>query len=479
MQNNEIRELITFAYYFLPFIILSIGSIIVSIITLFRKYLLSKIISYITLILSISISIYFLIINPKILFFNSLIAIDNFTLISWVALIIGAIIALASMGEDLLKKETQPLLLLSLAASLIVVSVRDLLLLFIAIETSVFPAYVLVAQFKRDYFSLEATVKFFIFGVLATLLFAYGLTIIYGITGNTSFSAINSFLSESNPEQYASFLILGLIFILASLAIKSTLVPLHVWAIDTYQGSPTTISVFLSTTSKLTGLISVALILTTAFSNIFNIAPIMRYILAILALATMILPNIAALVQRNIKRLLAYSSVAHAGYMSLVFVFPKETFPILGYYAVTYSIAKSLSFLVTKKITGEGSESPYNSLVSLFKYEPLTATSFTVSLLSLAGIPPFAGFMAKFLLFLNTAFTGNLGVFLALVALIMSGVSVYYYAYLIRLEIIESNQVNNLTYKSLEMDIVMIISIILLILLTFFPSYLYYEFPIF
>ncbi|HLI45733.1 MAG TPA: proton-conducting transporter membrane subunit, partial [Geobacterales bacterium] len=351
--------------------------------------------------------------------------------------------------------------------------------LFLAIETSVFPAYVLVAQFKRDYFSLEATVKFFVFGVLATLLFAYGLAVIYGAVGATSFSSINSFISSSSVNNYVNFIILGLILLLASLAIKSTLVPLHVWAIDTYQGSPTSISVFLSTTSKLTGLFSVALILVTAFRNLFDIEPFIRYLLAILALVTMILPNVAALVQKNIKRLLAYSSVAHAGYMSLVFVFPLETFPILGFYAVTYSIAKSVSFLVTKRISGEGSDSPYNNLMSLFKLDPLAATTFTVALLSLAGIPPFAGFMAKFLLFLNTAFTGNLGLALALVALIMSGISVYYYAYLIRLEVIESNNENISIFKNSEMDAFMIISIIALVILTFFPSYLYYQFPIF
>jgi NADH-quinone oxidoreductase subunit N len=469
------QDLYSFAYYFSPIIILLFGAIVVALITLVKKIMLAKTLSYIFMLFSLSLSFYFLSRNVEVLFFNNLISVDNFSIVSWIALIVGAIISLSALSEELLKREAQPLLLLSLAASLIAVSTRDLILLFLAVEASVFPAYVLVAQFKRDYFSLEATVKFFIFGVLSTLFFAYGLAIIYGIAGGTSFISLYSFFENGLLGSEKSFVILGILLIIASLGIKSTLVPLHVWAIDAYQGSPTSIAAYLSSTAKLTGIIAIALLLSTAFKPIFYLEPWFRYILAFLALITMVVPNIIALVQRNIKRLLAYSSVAHAGYMALVFVFPSETLPLLGFYVLTYSIAKAISFLVANRITGEGSESPYDKLLSLFRIDPLAATTFTVALLSLAGIPPFAGFMAKFLLFLNVAFSSILGVYLALVALIMSGISVYYYAYLIRLEVITETNSSLKTNKTLETDIIMIISIIALLLLTFFPSYFYYQ----
>ncbi len=476
--ETNFEEIKSLLYYFSPFFILLLASILVATANLLRRFKIAKAISYSSMLLSLFISIYFLYLNINVLLYNGLVASDRFSFISWIAMIIGGLVTLAAMSENIARREAQPLLLISLASSLMVVSARDLLILFIAIESSLFPAYALVAQFKREYFSLEATVKFFIFGILATLLFAYGLAMIYNATGSTSFASINQYILSPDARLNVHVLILGFLLLLSSLAIKATLVPLHSWAIDTYQGSPTSISSFLSSSSKIVGIAAIALIISAPFKHLYSLEPIVRYILATLALATMILPNIAALVQRNIKRLLAYSSVAHAGYMALVFVFPEPTLPILGYYLITYSIAKAVSFLVVAKLTGEGSESPYDSLIGFFKKSPLGASTFVVSLLSLAGIPPFAGFMAKFLLFLNVAFSGNLGLFLALVALIMSAVSVYYYAYLIRLETY-SNQSSSREMRSLESDSVFLLSIISLIALTFYPSYFYLTTPLF
>jgi len=191
-------------------------------------------------------------------------------------------------------------------------------------------------------------------------------------------------------------------------------------------------------------------------------------------------PNIAALIQRDLKRLLAYSSIAHAGYMSLIFVFPFQTIYILGYYLITYSIAKSVSFMVVKIISGEGSYSSYDSLRGLFKSNPLIAFAFSISLLSLAGIPPFAGFMAKFLLFLSTALSSSVGISLALIALIMSGVSVYYYVIVIRFASSKSlgNGNEKLLNLSFEKYLFLILSIVLLIVLTFFPNYFFVSIPI-
>lgn len=477
MSTNDLNEIIAFSYFFSPILILLISSILVAILGLLRRYNVAKLLSYLSIMSSIAVSAYFISLNYSMNFFNGLLALDRFSIISWIAILLGGIICIPAMSEEIYRKEALPLLLVSLTSALLAISSRDLILLFIAIEGSVFPAYVLVAQFKRDYFSLEATVKFFIFGIISTLLFAYGLAILFAISGSTRFADIELFIRTNLSTDVLPLLILGLILLISSLAIKSTLVPLHVWAIDTYQGSPSSIAAFLSSSSKILGIAAIALLLSAPFNNIYSYIPLLRYVVFLIAFATLILPNLAALVQKNIKRLLAYSSVAHAGYMSLVFVFPKETFPILGYYLIVYSIAKALSFLVVSKLTGEGSESPYDSLRGFFRSDPLTATAFTVSLLSLAGIPPFAGFMAKFLLFLATAFSGQLGVYLALTALIMSGVSVYYYAYLIRLEIYEDPIAK--PKRNLDSDLAMIISIILLVILTFFPSYFYFETPVF
>jgi len=464
----------TIFYLFAPFI-LFIFSLIVAIVGLFKKYLVAKILSYISLLLALITSIYFLSYSSALFLFNGKIIIDKFSLIVWIALIIGAFFSLSSMENDLISREAFPLLLLSLSLALIAIISRDLLILFLAVEGSILPTYALVAQFKKEPFSLEATVKYFIFGILATLLFAYGITVIFGNLGSTSFAII----SDKIPNSNLLLSVLGFILIILSLGIKSTLVPLHTWAIDTYQGAPTSITVFLSTTSKILGISVIALLITGPFSGLYKFTTI-YYILVAFALLTLVVPNIAALIQRDLKRLLAYSSIAHAGYMSLIFVFPFQTIYILGYYLITYSIAKSVSFMVVKIISGEGSYSSYDSLRGLFKSNPLIAFAFSISLLSLAGIPPFAGFMAKFLLFLSTALSSSVGISLALIALIMSGVSVYYYVIVIRFASSKSlgNGNEKLLNLSFEKYLFLILSIVLLIVLTFFPNYFFVSIPI-
>jgi NADH-quinone oxidoreductase subunit N len=478
------EEIFEIFIYLSPFFVLIFGTVIVSFLNIWKKYIVAKAISYLSLLISLLLTWYFLSYisyYDKLFLFNATtIIIDKFSLLIWLAILIGGIVALASMHEELLKREAQPLLLLSVASGLMVISSRDLLILFVALEATVFPTYALVAQFKKDVIAAEATVKYFVFGILSTLLFGYGIALIYGAVGSTLFIEIDNFI---RIEESSNFIILGFILIILSLAIKATLFPLHVWAIDTYQGSPTSISAYLSSSSKIIGIAAIALLLAGPFYKLYHVPGFeLRYIMSILAVATMVIPNIAGLVQRNIKRLLAYSSVAHSGYMALVFVFPEVALQYLAYYLITYSIAKSVSFLITNLITGEGSYSPYDALRGLFKYKKtsLAATAFAISLLSLAGIPPFAGFMAKLLIFLYVASTGNLGIALALIALIMSAVSVYYYVYLIRLGTLTITNGGNIAFVSRgDANFIMVISILLLLILTFYPNLFIIErFPI-
>lgn len=461
-------------YYLSPALVIFLFALIAAIFSLFKKYTISKIVSYISFVISLIIITYFIFINETFVLFQSEIIVDRFSLIVWLALIIGAAISLASMEFDLISKEALPLVLISLSLAMIAIASRDLLILFLALEGSILPTYALVAQFKKDPFSLEATVKYFIFGILATLLFAYGIAIIFGSIGSTSFVDIANKIQNSNLFLST----LGFLLILLSLAIKSTLVPLHTWAVDTYQGAPTSITIFISTTSKSLGIAIISLLVAGPFVKLYSITTI-YYVLVTFAILTIVVPNIIALIQRDTKRLLAYSSIAHAGYMSLVYVFPLQTVFILGYYLITYSIAKAASFLVVRIVTGESSSSPYDSLRGLFKNNLLVALTFAISLLSLAGIPPFAGFMAKFLLFLSTALSSLLGIILALIALIMSGVSVYYYIIVIRQGSIRPiGNGNNSIKINFEKEFFLILSIILLLVLTFFPTIFYVPLPV-
>jgi NADH:ubiquinone oxidoreductase subunit 2 (chain N) len=482
MLSSEISEILNLIYYLSPFFTLIFGTIVISFLIIWKKIKIAKVVSYISLLMSLFFTLYFIYNNYTFVISNSTLIIDKFSQLIWLAILAGGIVSLSSMHEELLKREAQPLLLLSVASGLLVISSRDLLILFLSLEATVFPTYALVSQLKRDPISAEATVKYFVFGILSTLLFGYGIALIYGSVGSTLFINIKNFINSQDYASFSNYIMLGLILIILSLAIKATLFPLHVWAIDTYQGSPTSISAYLSSSSKIIGIAAIALLLVGPFYDLYTIFGFeLRYIMSILVVATIILPNIAGLVQRNIKRLLAYSSVAHSGYMALVYVYPEGTLQFLAYYLITYSIAKSVSFLITNLISGEGSYSPYDLLRGLFKYRrtSLAAITFAIALLSLAGIPPFAGFMAKFLIFLNTSYMGNLGIALALIALIMSAVSVYYYAYLIRLEVLPTTNGANINFVSrLDSNCVMIISILLLLVLTFYPNLFILPFPL-
>jgi NADH:ubiquinone oxidoreductase subunit 2 (chain N) len=467
------HNLYQLAYALLPAFTIFLFSIIAAIVGLFKKYLIAKTISYASIVISLSLIIYLISLNKTFFLYNGEIIVDRFSLIIWLSLIIGTAIALGSMELDLISKEALPLTLISLSLAMVAIVARDLLILFLAVEGSILPTYALVAQFKKDPFSLEATVKYFIFGILATLLFVYGIAIIFGTIGSTNFAIIASKIKSSNL-----FLsVLGFILILLSLAIKSTLVPLHTWAVDTYQGAPTSVTVFISTTSKMLGIAVIALLVAGPFNSMYSITTI-YYVLVTFAILTLIVPNVIALTQKDTKRLLAYSSIAHAGYMSLVYVFPNQTIFILGYYLITYSIAKAASFLVVRIITGESSNSPYDALRGLFKQNSLVGLTFALSLLSLAGIPPFAGFMAKFLLFLSTALSSLLGIVLALIALIMSGVSVYYYIVVLRIASLKPlGNGNKSLNSSFEKDFFLVLVIMLLLILTFFPTYFYIPLP--
>jgi NADH-quinone oxidoreductase subunit N len=266
--------------------------------------------------------------------------------------------------------------------------------------------------------------KYFLMGAFATGFLLFGVALVYGSAGSFDLYAIHDF-AYNNPKNL--MLIMGSILMLSALAFKVSLAPFHMWSPDVYQGSPSLITAFMASVVKISGFFALFKLMTIAFGGI---AGDWINILGVFIILTLLLANVMGLVQNNAKRMLAYSSVSHAGYISLIF-FGINNFStyILGYYLFAYSLATVgvfISLIWVEKIKKETSFAAFNGLG---KREPLLAVVSTISMLSMAGIPLTAGFIGKLGIF-NQAIAGHYE-FLVLIAVLGSALSIAYYLRLI------------------------------------------------
>lgn len=331
------------------------------------------------------------------------------------------------------------LLLCSLLGCLLMPSSRDLLMLFVALELVSAPAFVIAGLRKLNPRSNEASLKFFLFGVISAGIFIYGISLVYGYAGSTDLATIAKSIGTSHQPQSA--LLVGIVFIVAAFGFKVSAVPFHFWAPDTYEGAPTPLAAFLSVASKAAGFVGLLLVLMIGFPNVANFwGPFVGGI----AIATMTIGNVVALRQRHLVRLLAYSSIGHAGYMlipialisphsgiitgsnaalvrSLVIYLGIYAVMNLGAFAVVIGLSKQYPTLLIRDVAGLGSRAP------------LPALALATFLISLGGIPPFAGWFAKFAVFLAAINRGSeLGLVLAAAMVLNSVISLYYYLAVIR-----------------------------------------------
>ncbi len=369
-------------------------------------------------------------------FFFGMVELDQFSFIfQGLFLFVSLLIVLGSpdyiRGENN-EAEYYSLILFATAGMLIVASAADLIALFIGFELSSLSTYALTAFFKREERPLEASIKFFVIGALSSAIALYGITLIYGTAGTMRIAELAGRLG-GGPSLIVE---LGMLLILAGFGFKITAVPFHSWAPDTYEGAPTTITALLSTGSKKMGF---AALLKIFFIGFITLKLHWIYLVAALALLTMTVGNLAAIPQRNIKRLLAYSSIAQAGYIMIAF--PVATrYALAGglFHVITHSLMTAGAFLIVAALSSRGVGEELEEWGGLSKRAPLLAFSMAVFLLSLAGIPPLAGFASKFVLF-SSAVEAALGpegqgwlLWLAIVGVLNSALSVYYYARIIR-----------------------------------------------
>jgi NADH-quinone oxidoreductase subunit N len=323
------------------------------------------------------------------------------------------------------------LLLTSFLGCLLMPSSRDLLMLFISLELVSAPGFLIAAFRKSDPRSNEAGIKFFLFGVLSTAVMLFGMSLVYGATGTLNLAEIGATLSVALPQGQEPLVLAAILFIVAGFAFKVSAVPFQFWAPDTYEGAPVPVAAFLATASKAAGFAGLLQLMFVAFPNQHEFwAPIF----AVLSIATMTIGNFVALHQRQVVRLLAYSSIAQAGYMLLPFalvsqnrVVNEDAFAAAVTYILIYAIMTLGAFAVVIALTQESRGLLISDFAGLGRRSGVIAVAMTVFMVSLAGIPPTAGFWAKFVVFKAAIEYGGIGTALAVVMLVNSVISIYYY----------------------------------------------------
>lgn len=315
--------------------------------------------------------------------------------------------------------------LLTTAGLCLLASAMDFMVLFVGLELVTISFYILVAYQRTNAVALEAGVKYLILGALSSAFLVMGIAYVFGITGSTQFAEIRAVTAAY--QTVPAGLVFGLILILVGLGFKVAAVPFHLWAPDVYQGSPTSITAFLSVGSKAAGFILLMRVLYTAFGS-GAVVETWTPILGVLAALSMILGNLAAIPQRNLKRLLAYSSISHSGFMLIGIVAQTRVNGLavaVFAYLITYLLANMAAFLViavaSKTIRGE----QIHQYAGLWQRSPVLAATLAVALVSLAGIPPTVGFVGKLYIFGAAWQTGLTTLFWIGVASAVAGL--YYY----------------------------------------------------
>jgi NADH-quinone oxidoreductase subunit N len=321
------------------------------------------------------------------------------------------------------KGEFYLLLLVSTIGMSLMAASADLIMLFLAIETTSIPLYILAGFYKQENKSTEAGYKYFLFGAMTSAVMLYGFSLIYGFTGTTDIYAITEMVVSG--EVSLALAIGTMILVMVGFGFKISVVPFHFWAPDVYEGAPTPVAGFLSTASKAAGFAVLMRVLLTVYADP-DVIPYWVVVVAALSVFSMTLGNALALPQKNIKRLLAYSSIAHAGY-ALIGVAALSELGIASvvFYLVVYVITNLAAFGTVAafwRISGSDQISDY---AALSRRSPKLALIMLVTFLSLAGMPPLGGFVAKFFVFAAAVNAGL--VWLAIIGVLNSIVGLYYY----------------------------------------------------
>ncbi len=401
--------------------------------------------------------------------FNNSVTIDYLSSIMKIITSIAAFVALVISSNYLkvykIYKIEYPILILSsVLGMMIMISSNDLIVFYMGLELQSLALYVL-ATFNRDQIkSSEAGLKYFVLSALSSGLLLYGCSLIYGFTGSTNFDLIASQLSS---DQYA--LTFGIVFILVGLAFKISAVPFHMWAPDVYEGSPTTVTLFFTLVPKIAALTVFIRFLYVPFLNLIDQ---WQMIIVFLSLASMVFGAVAAIGQKNLKRLIAYSSIGHVGYALAGLAsgsndgIQNSVIYIIIYILMNLGLFSCLLMMKRNNTYFE----EIDDLSGLSKNHPLLSLSLLVILFSLAGIPPLAGFFAKFYIFKSVIEQSMY--FLAIVGLLSTVIAAFYYLRIIKIMYFDEEKERYDTDHSMWLKFSLTVSTLLILMYFIFPSQL-------
>ncbi|WP_139924597.1 NADH-quinone oxidoreductase subunit N [Hymenobacter sp. DG01] len=369
-------------------------------------------------------------------YFNDMLVIDNFSVAFTGIVVLTALVLLPFSqkyvhdGEANLA-EYYSLLLFSLVGAIMMVAYNHLLMLFLGVETLSIAMYVLAGSDKRNLRSNEAALKYFLMGSFTTGILLFGVALVYGATGTFVLSDISFAVQNPKPgfESLVPMLYIGMLLLLIGIGFKVSAAPFHFWTPDVYEGTPTFFTAFMSTVVKTAGFAAFLKLLVQAFPAA-SAQGVWLPTLTAMCVLTLLLGNVGAVTQTSTKRMLAYSSVSHAGYLLIALVAfngKLEGASAYGifFYSLAYSVATVAAFGVLKLVADARMREDYNGLNGLAKTNPLLAFVMTVAMLSLAGIPLTGGFFGKFFIFSAAVENGYIG--LVVFAVVMSMISIYYY----------------------------------------------------
>ncbi len=324
--------------------------------------------------------------------------------------------------EDIHVGEYYGFLIFAAVGMMIMVSAGDLITLFLGIELMSLCLYVLVGLKRSIHRSVEASFKYFLLGAFAAAIFLYGISLLYGASGTESISGLAAFVQ--NPGALKPMIIAGMILTMVGFAFKVSAAPFHMWTPDVYEGAPTVVTGFMASVGKVAAFGVFLRVFWVAFSANKDH---WTWLIITIAILSMLIGNIVALVQKNIKRMLAYSSIGHAGFAVIGLLNPsRESLFALMFYLFVYLFMTLGAFgivLILRRKGVEGEE--IQDFVGLNKKNPMAAFLMLIFMFSLAGIPPFGGFLAKFYIFMAAVHAGF--TWLAVVGVLLSAVGAYYY----------------------------------------------------
>ena len=412
---------------------------------------------------------------PAAIFSQDVLVDDAFGALFAIAMLIVAIFT--TVGSfSYMKNKANPsvyfsLILLSAIGMVLVAYATDLVMLFVAWELMSIPTYILVGFLKKDPISNEAAIKYFLFGALSSAIIIYGISLAYGITGSTNIGeVIQGFMVLD-----ANLIPIGLLAVgmfIAGFGFKMGLVPFHMWLPDTYEGAPPTIATLLAAGTKKAGFAAALRVIvmgTVALSLDWTLA------LGIIAVMTMTVGNIAAIMQKNLARMLAYSSIGHAGYILIgLSIAPFSTIGLQGsmFHILNHAVMKGAAFIAVAGIVTALAITHVDNLKGLARRMPITSLGLVISLLALAGVPPLSGFWSKLMLFGAAIDSGTVvwwGPWLAVAGVLNSALSLAYYGWIIRKMYFEGEKEKRIKEPK-SIIAIMAFSIIFMVTIGVFPE---------